>query len=390
MAMPERFGATAKAGRPELPRSHGSVSVLVVDDSAFMRHVLTRELTSDPRIKVVGAARDGQEAISMARDLRPDVVTLDIEMPRLDGLGALPRILEVCPARVIMVSSNEGVGQTNTVRALELGAVDFILKPSGAVTPNMSSIRDTLLAAVHGAAVARVRRLATPTPSATTPRASTPPRPAEGGISARRLLIIGSSTGGPQALAAVVPHLPANLDAGVIIVQHMPPGFTTSLAARLNDLSQLSVREAADRDLVQNGVALLAPGDFHMRLVAESSGFRVRLDQGPRLHGVRPAVDITLTSATEATPGNVSCVILTGMGRDGTAGATTVRENGGWVIAQDEATCVIYGMPRSVVEAGAASEVVPLQDIAAAITARLTRPAAMRPPASPFLKRTQP
>jgi two-component system chemotaxis response regulator CheB len=360
--------------RPVGREASAEVRVLVVDDSAFMRHVITRELTSDPRVRVVGGARDGQEAVQMARDLRPDVVTLDIEMPKLDGLGALPRILEVCRARVIMLSSNEGVGRTNTLRALELGAVDFLLKPTGVTSATAAGIRETLLRAVHNAAAAHVRRapVAVTTPLRPQPKAA--PAPSTGRVPARRLVVIGSSTGGPQALAAVIPQLPANLDAGVVVVQHMPAGFTASLAARLNDLSPLAVREAAAGDGIYQGEVLIAPGDYHLRFLTEGSLLRVKLDQGPRVHGVRPAVDVALASAAEVAPDRVSCAILTGMGHDGTAGAAAVRGANGWVLAQNEATCVIYGMPRSVIEAGQATDIVPLDEMAASIAARLSNP----------------
>jgi two-component system chemotaxis response regulator CheB len=347
----------------------GQVRVLIVDDSTFMRHVITRELTADARVNVVGAARNGVEAIAMARELHPDVITLDIEMPQLDGLGALPRILEVCQARVIMLSSNEGLGRANTVRALELGAVDFILKPSGAISPNLSSIRETLLRAVHSAALAQVWHSTPMAQPTSPPRAAVPQGHRQ---PARRLVVIGSSTGGPQALAAVIPRLPADLDAGVVVVQHMPAGFTASLAARLNDLSAVPVREAAMGDMVATGEVLIAPGDYHLRLVADGGALRVRLDQGPRVHGVRPAVDVALTSAAEVADGRVACAILTGMGRDGTAGAASIRAAGGWVLAQNEASCVIYGMPRSVIETGLATDVVALDDMASSIAAHLT------------------
>ncbi len=352
------------------------VRVLIVDDSAFMRHMITRELTSDARITIVGAARNGVEAITMARETQPDVITLDIEMPQMDGLQALPRLLEACPARVIMLSSNEGIGRANTVRALELGAVDFILKPGGSISPNLGSVREMLLRAVHNAADARVRRpVATAIVAAPIAPHPAPPAAIRRGT-ARRVVIIGSSTGGPQALTNVIPLLPADLDAGVVVVQHMPAGFTASLAARLNDLSPLAVREAAAGEAVSYGEVLIAPGDFHLRLLGDGGSWHVKLDQGPRVHGVRPAVDVALHSAAEAVAAScselsASCVILTGMGHDGTAGAATIGEAGGWVLAQDEPTCVIYGMPRSVIEAGVVTEIVPLPDMAARIVAHL-------------------
>ncbi len=344
------------------------VRVLVVDDSAFMRHLITRELTSDASISVVGAASNGVDAVTMAQELQPDVVTLDVEMPKLDGLGALPRILEVSAARVIMLSSSEGVGQQNTLRALELGAVDFLLKPTRTGAANLESIRDTLLRSVHNAASAKVRRMQA------APAAIQQTKTAANRTFARNLVIIGSSTGGPQALTSVVPHLQPSMDAAVLVVQHMPAGFTASLASRLNDLSAMPVREAAAGDQLFNGEVLLAPGDRHLRIGASGDHYSIRLDQGPRVHGVRPSVDVTLLSIAETVPGRTVCAILTGMGRDGAAGAAVLREKGGWIIAQDEATCVIYGMPRSVVEAGQAHEVLPLTSIAQAITSRMGSP----------------
>lgn len=362
------------------------VRVLIVDDSAFMRHVITRELTTDPSILVLGAASNGAEAIEKAKELNPDVITLDIEMPIMSGLEALSRILEVCKARVIMFSSNEGVGQANTVRALELGAVDFILKPSGSISPNLTSVRDTLLRAVHGAASATVHRMqaihaAPPSSASQSGTIGLMQRPVampRSKLPARRVLVVGSSTGGPQALTSVIPLLPSELDAGVVVVQHMPAGFTASLAARLNDLSPLHVREAVQGDIVLTGEVLVAPGDFHLKFVHDNGTYKVHLDQGPRVHGVRPSVDVTLLSAAEVLPNHVNTVILTGMGRDGTSGAQAIRNAGGWVLAQDEASCVIYGMPRSVIEAGAASAIYSLKDMAASIVTHLNNPSSLR------------
>jgi len=357
-------------------KATGKVRVLVVDDSAFMRHLITRELSADQRIEIIGVACNGVEAIAKARETQPDVITMDIEMPQMNGLEALPRVFEVCSARVVMLSSCEGVGQANTVRALELGAVDFILKPSGSISPNLSSIREMMIRSVHNAATATVhRRTVTKDP----PLFNRGVKTARSSVAyAHNLVVIGCSTGGPQALTTLLPMIPGDINAGIIIVQHMPAGFTTSLAARLNDTSAVSVREAAQGDIVMNNEVLVTPGDFHLRLVNENGALKVKLDQGPRLHGVRPAVDITFNSAAEVASGRVSGVVMTGMGHDGTAGAASIRQAGGWIIAQDQASCVIYGMPRSVVETNQATTILPLKDIANGIVTHLAKNASRK------------
>jgi len=346
--------------------------VLVVDDSAFMRYVISKELSADPTIKVVGMARDGVDAMQKIELLQPDVVTMDLEMPRMDGLTALERIMAEMPVPVILLSSLTQEGAAVTIRGLELGAVDFVPKPSAVEASVAEEVWRQLITKVKGAGALDRRRLgARLRVQATLRRVEQPPKPQpvqRAGARAERVVVIGTSTGGPRALFEVVPRLPGELQAAVLLVQHMPPGFTRSLAARLNDVSRLSVREAAEGDLVQNGVALLAPGDYHMVV---RRGGRVALERTPPVHGVRPAVDITMEAAASVYGPACVGVVLTGMGVDGTSGALAIRRAGGVVMAEDESTCVVYGMPRSVYEAGAASRVVRLEAMADAIVEAL-------------------
>ncbi len=346
-------------------RAERGIRVLVVDDSAFMRYVISKELSADPTIQVVGMARDGLDALQKIAQLRPDVVTMDLEMPRMDGLTALERIMRETPVPVILLSSWTQEGAAVTIRGLELGAADFVPKPSVVQATTSDSVWHQLIAKVKSAGALDGRRLGAKGRFA-------PRRPEEVPVSlptrtagkADRVVVIGSSTGGPRALFEVVPRLPADLPAGVLLVQHMPPGFTRSLAGRLNDVSHLSVREAADGDQVQTGVALLAPGDFHLTV---RRGGRVALEKSPAVHGVRPSVDVTMEAAASIYGAATVGVVLTGMGVDGTSGSLAIRRAGGVVMAEDEATCVVYGMPRSVWEAGAANRVLRLEAMAGAI-----------------------
>jgi two-component system chemotaxis response regulator CheB len=333
-----------------------SIRLLVVDDSATVRAVLRRYFEADPRFEVVGAAKDGQEALDLLPELKPDVVTLDIEMPRLNGLETLPRLMKIRPTPVVMVSSLTTEGAEATLEALDLGAVDFIPKPSSRLAPT-----EEVLEKVAAAAGARVRVTRRTAPSARRPSQALSPPGTQWGS---QVIVIGSSTGGPQALRTVIEALPADLRAPVVIVQHMPPGFTKTLAERLDTLTPIKVVEAAEGMPLEPGKILLAPGDFHTEF---SRGDRVRLTQGPSEHGVRPAINVTLESLTKLHGGNVVCAILTGMGSDGTRGAELVQAAGGYVIAQDEATSTVYGMPRAVAEAGFTNEVRPLSKIAGAL-----------------------
>lgn len=343
------------------------IRVLIVDDSVFMRKIIGDLLSSDSGIAVIGTARDGIDAVEKCKLLRPDVVTLDVEMPRLDGLGCLERLMNECPTPVVMVSSLTQEGAATTVRALALGAVDFIPKPSGSISLDMAKVRDELTAKVKVAARANLRR-ARPSPE---------PLPAVngrgGGRAAgrpRRIVCIGCSTGGPGALHEVVPRLPADLGAPVLIVQHMPPGFTRSLAQRLDELSPLRVREAAAGDRFGPGDVLIAPGGSHMTVV---SGDMIALNQDPPVHGVRPSVDVMLHSVVQHYGGDAVGVILTGMGFDGARAMAELHRAGGHTIAEHQSTCVVYGMPRAVVELGVADVVAPIHEIAERIVEAVQR-----------------
>ncbi|HWI64791.1 MAG TPA: chemotaxis response regulator protein-glutamate methylesterase [Symbiobacteriaceae bacterium] len=347
------------------------IRVLVVDDSAFMRKILTDLLQSDPAITVIGTARDGLDGVQKSTTLQPDVVTLDIEMPNLDGYGALREIMARRPTPVVMVSSLTREGAEATVRALALGAVDFVAKPSGSISLNMHVTRDELVAKVKAAAGAtpRYRRILGELPPLR--REAKPERPYSHELTAmpRRLVVIGCSTGGPGALHQIIPKLPADLPAGVLVVQHMPPGFTRSLAGRLDEISAIPVKEAQEGDRVISGHVLVAPGGYHMLVAPDGS---IRLNQDPPMHGVRPAVDKTFESVVPIWNQHMVGVILTGMGYDGAKGMVGLKKLGGRTIAEDASTCVVYGMPKVVAEMGAADQVLPVHEIAEAIT-RLVR-----------------
>jgi len=339
------------------------VKVLVVDDSAFMRFTITKHLNDIPGIVVLGAAKDGREALELIPKLKPDVVTLDVEMPNLDGLSTLREIMARHPLPVVMLSSLTSEGTLETVRALTLGAVDFVAKPDNKA--NMASILEDVGIKVLRAAKAKVWQ--TPNrPQAFEPisAAKAMDKKVRGLRSQDKIVVIGSSTGGPRALNTVVPMLGSDIPAAFVIIQHMPAGFTRSLSERLNGTSELFVKEATPDDRLEVGKVLLAPGGFHMVF---DENEKVTLNQNPTVHGVRPAVDVTLLSIVKLYGSRVVTAILTGMGNDGTNAALMVHNSGGWVISEAEETCVVYGMPRSVFEAGASNEVVPLDKVAKAI-----------------------
>jgi two-component system, chemotaxis family, protein-glutamate methylesterase/glutaminase len=336
------------------------IRVLVVDDSGYVIASITRRLESDPGIEVIGSARNGIEAVDMVKTFHPDVVTLDIVMPEMDGLAALEKIMADCPTPVVMLSALTGEHSISTIKALELGAVDFFLKPSAIRPAGEGYQDDTLVAKVKAAATAHVFRKE---------RSGLTSSPVKKKIAAKnagfsKLVVIGTSTGGPRSLMEVVPLIPADIPAAFLIVQHMPPTFTRTLAERLNQASQIEIAEARDGNTIRRGLALLAPGDFHMTV--DSKG-KISLNQEPTYLGVRPAVDITMKSAAEAFRDIVIGVVLTGMGTDGTIGSNVIKSHGGKVLAQDEATSAVFGMPMSVFKSGCVDRVLPLHKMADAI-----------------------
>ena len=342
----------------------GTIKVLVVDDSAFMRKVITNLIETEPDLKVVGHARNGLEAVKKIPELQPDVITMDLEMPQLDGLHALGYIMSEHPTPVIMLSAFTKDGADVTLRALDFGALDFVCKPSGTVSLDMEKVRDELVHKIRAAAVANLAHLSLAPP----PPTSKPVREVEAPADFRRVVAIGTSTGGPRALAEILPGLPGDLPAAVVIVQHMSQGFTKSLADRLDAVSRLEVREANEGDWLKAGTALIAPGNHHLELVRETDGGTLRaratLNQKPPVHSVRPSADVLFESVGAQFGPHSIGVLLTGMGHDGAKGLGIIRAHGGHTIAQDEASCVVYGMPKAAVDAGYAQKVVPLSHVA--------------------------
>jgi two-component system chemotaxis response regulator CheB len=343
------------------------IRVLIVDDSAFMRNALSRMLSSDPEITVVGTAWNGLDAIEKVAELKPDLVTMDIEMPRMDGIEALRRIMATSPVPVIMVSSLTTEGARSTLDALDLGAVDFVPKNLSDLAVNIVKVREVLLEKVKqiGRRVPGRRRpsLIAPSPAAPTPVRS-------GYRTERRIGIvaIAASTGGPKALQDVIPKLPKDLSVPVIVVQHMPPAFTGPFAQRLNEISGLTVKEAEEGEPLRPGVVLVAPGRGHLSVRRSRTGESVVAvgENRPDLI-YRPSADVMMSSVAEVYPGRALGVILTGMGNDGEKGMRAIKSSGGRTLAQDEATCVVYGMSRTVVEAGLADKVVPIGEVAGEI-----------------------
>lgn len=355
------------------------IKILVVDDSAFMRKAISMMLESDPQIKVIGSARDGAEGIEKVKLLKPDLVTMDIEMPRMDGLTALKEIMRNNPLPVMMISSITTEGAEATLEALELGAVDFIPKQMSYVSLDIVKIREELLVKIKditrrkGILMSQFRRkrfLQIGKDDATGKiRTSVLGRPPAGPRIGKRkhlvkIVAIGVSTGGPPALQEVIPKLPGNLPVGVVVAQHMPPTFTKSLAERLNSMSQVTVREAVDGEFVEPGQVLFAPGGQHLTVKKRGSKTCVAVSPLPESSLYHPCVDILMDSVAETFGRAAMGVILTGMGSNGSDGLKKLKDAGGVTIAQNEETCVVYGMPRAVAEAGIVDHVAPIDNIA--------------------------
>jgi two-component system chemotaxis response regulator CheB len=353
------------------------VRVLIVDDSAFMRKVLETIFNTDPQLQVAGHAKDGREAIALAESLRPDVITMDINMPHMDGLQATAQIMTTNPRPIVIVSSESRDGATSTLKALELGAIEFIAKPSGAIDLDMQSIREDLLRKVKMAAKVRVVRTASrlaaalQSPSHNPASRSLPIVAPSSSVSDQRfpVVVLAASTGGPATVMRLAPGFTKDFPAAVILVQHMPAAFTTQFAAQLAEFTEIRVKEAENGDSILPGNLYICPGAQHLRVNPLG---RVQLDGTTgRIAGYLPNIDVTMESVA-AFGGALSIgVVLTGMGNDGAQGAKAIKRAGGHVIAQDEATSVIFGMPAEAIKLQAVDQVLGLDDIYSAIEKRV-------------------
>ena len=374
----------------------GRIRVLIVDDSAFMRKVLLSIITSDNQMEVVGEARDGREAVSMSDSLRPDVITMDINMPHIDGLQATEIIMSSNPRPILIVSSESREGADVTLKALELGAIEFVAKPSSGIDLDMNTVREELLRKLRMAAKVRVVRTATrsqihheiansaPRTEPVSPLVSkvqqvtavvdTPaaaPNSTFGGVRPQGkfpVVVVAASTGGPATLMKFIPMFPQNFPGAVLLVQHMPGMFTSQFSQQLAEVSQIKVKDAEPGEIIQTGCVYVCPGTHHMRVTPTG---RITLDDGPRISGYRPCADVTLeTVASFAGPMSVA-TILTGMGNDGSRGVRAIHANGGHVLAQDEATSIIFGMPSEAIKTGVVDHVVPIEQMYHAIEKRV-------------------
>ena len=338
------------------------IKVLIVDDSALIRKLLTEIINSQPDMQAVGAAPDPLVAREMIRNLSPDVLTLDVEMPKMDGLDFLERLMRLRPMPVVMVSTLTERGSEVTLRALELGAVDFVSKPKLDIVNGFQDYALEITDKIRIAAKARLRQRL---PAAITPKLGADavlPSVANRIVSTEKLIIIGASTGGTEAIREVLVHLPPDCP-GILIAQHMPEGFTKSFAARLNSLSRISVSEAVHNERVLPGHAYIAPGHSHLLLKRSGANYMTELSQGPPVNRHRPSVDVLFRSAANCAGKNALGVILTGMGKDGALGMLEMQQTGAWTIAQDEATCVVFGMPKEAIATGGVDEVLALTEI---------------------------
>jgi len=336
------------------------IKVLIVDDSAIVRKIFSEELSKYPDIEVIGAAPDPYVARDKIVNLKPDVITLDIEMPRMDGLTFLKKLMKYYPLPTIIVSSLTSKGGKLTLEAMDIGAVDVIAKPGSSYTVGDMSAQ--LVEKIRGASRAK---LMTKERDEGSSFAESEPIKALAQTS-NKIIAIGASTGGTEALKKVLVKMPPN-SPGIVIVQHMPANFTKAFAARLNDLCQISVKEAEDNDSVTPGTALVAPGNFHMIFRRSGARYYVEIKTGPMVHHQRPAVDVLFKSTAKYAGANAIGVILTGMGADGAEGLLEMKKTGAVTIAQDERSCVVFGMPKEAIKLGAADKVVPLELITSEI-----------------------
>ena len=340
------------------------IKVLVVDDSALIRALLKEIIQADPELELVGQAPDAYVARDLIKQLNPDVLTLDVEMPRMDGLTFLEKLMRGRPMPVVMISSLTEQGSEATFRAMELGAVDFVAKPKLGIREGMQAYAEEICYKIKAASLARLipRQVQPVMPVDDVPRSGVP-RPI---IGTEKLIAIGASTGGTEAIKDVLLGLPAD-SPGIVITQHMPPGFTRSFAERLNRMTRLNVVEAKGGERILPGHAFLAPGDKHLLVERSGANYVTRLSDAEPVRRHKPAVDPMFRSVAQCAGRNVIACLLTGMGKDGAQGMLEIRQAGGYTVAQNEATCVVYGMPREAVAIGGAEDILPLGEIAEAL-----------------------
>ena len=346
------------------------IRVLVVDDSALVRSLLAEIINRESDMECVGTANDPLIAREMIRELNPDVLTLDIEMPKMDGIEFLGRLMQLRPMPVLMISTLTERGAEVTMRALELGAVDFVAKPRIGVVDGINDLASQIVDKVRVAAQAHVRRSTAPSASG---NASTTPQTRNasiGRVSTEKLICIGASTGGTEAIKEILVRMPADAP-GIVITQHMPPGFTTSFAARLNGLCQIAVKEAAQGERILPGHAYIAPGGKQFRIEKSGANYLCQVEDGELVNRHKPSVEVLFKSAARVVGRNAFGIMLTGMGNDGAKAMKEMRDCGSYNYVQDEASCVVFGMPREAILHGAADEVLPLLAIAPALLAKL-------------------
>ncbi|WP_416757650.1 protein-glutamate methylesterase/protein-glutamine glutaminase [Roseateles sp. So40a] len=361
-------------------------TVVVVDDSALVRSILTEIINRQPDMQCIGAASDPLAAREMIRNLNPDVITLDVEMPKMDGLDFLQRLMRLRPMPVVMVSTLTERGAEVTLKALELGAVDFVAKPKIGVADGIRALAQDITDKIRIASKAHIRRLHAPTAAAPGAPAPTggatpplkPPSPIAslGRLSTEKIIFIGASTGGTEATKDVLINLPADCPA-VCITQHMPAGFTRSYAARLDGLCKIRVKEAQDGERILPGHGYIAPGGMHFSVERSGANYIARVQDGDPVNRHKPSVEVLFNSAARVVGQNALGIMLTGMGADGAKAMKTMKDAGSYNLVQDEATCVVFGMPREAINAGAADEVLPLQQIATRLIERLRSTAGM-------------
>lgn len=351
------------------------VRVLVIDDSAFMRKMIADLLASDQQIEVVGTARNGEDGLKKIKELMPDVVTLDVEMPVMDGITTLQRIMDSKPLPVIMLSSVTNEGSFKTIQAISNGAVDFVQKPSGSISLDIEKIKQELIKKVIIASHAKMSKH----PTKMIDNCNSVIDQTFKKIHSQTLIAIGTSTGGPRALQRVLTDLPDDFTTPIVIVQHMPAGFTKSLANRLNTLTNIHIKEASDGEIIKRSTVYIAPGNFHIKIRSTGTSFAIELSQEPERNGHRPSVDVLLESLAETTKVNKMAVILTGMGSDGSKGLTYLKQKdpSTIVIAEKEESSIVYGMPKAAVKTNTVNHIVHLHQIGEMITNLTTKTGGM-------------